>query len=270
MSGHLPPSEDPVETDGRKSPTGETTSPRRHPVLVWGERLLTAMVLVFVFVRLGPQLGAFLGVGPDLGRAPDYTFQTLDGDWIESDALRGQVVVLNFWATWCGPCKLEMPTLQALHEDRAADGVVVLGLATDAGSGDAIAPFLAERDITYPVGRATQAHRQAFGGIPAIPTTFLIDRAGTVRHRVVGYLTSPALRVAVNRLLDEELPPESGPSGSGHTAAGPAGRTTTDPAGDAGTSPAREALKKYGVPRDPRFARVPRSREGQGRNDDES
>ncbi len=160
-------------------------------------------LLAFVLYRLGPQLGALTGVGPDLGRAPDYAFVTLDGTSITSADLLGNVVVLNFWATWCGPCKLEMPALQSLHEDRAEEGVVVLGLSTDVGDAGKISEFLSERGITYQVGRASRAHRQAFGGIRGIPTTFLIDKAGVVRHRVVGYFAPPAMRVAVSRLLDE-------------------------------------------------------------------
>lgn len=173
---------------------------------MWGERILTAAVLVFVAYRLGPQLGALTGVGPDHGRTPAFAFTAFDGTEVRSDALRGQVVVLNFWATWCGPCKLEMPSLQSLHEDRADAGVVVLGLATDVGADDPIRAFLDERAITYPVGRATNEHRRAFGGIRGIPTTFIIDRDGVVRHRVVGYFAPPAMRAAVNRLLDDGDP----------------------------------------------------------------
>lgn len=169
----------------------------------WTERLVTIAILAFVLYRLGPQLGAFAGVGPDLGRTPDYTVVTLDGDTLRAADLHGQVVVLNFWATWCPPCRIEMPSLQSLHEDRAGDGVVVIGLSTDVGSEAPVREFVTERDFTFPIGRATQAHRSAFGGIPGIPTTFLIDRSGVVRHRVVGYFTPPALRMAVGRLVDE-------------------------------------------------------------------
>lgn len=137
--------------------------PARRRWLVWAERLFTAAVLVFVLYRLGPQLGALTGVGPDVGRAPDYEFVALDGTVVRSSELLGQVVVLNFWATWCIPCKLEMPSLQALHEDLATDGVVVLGLATDAGRGSAVETFLAERGISYLVGRSTSAHRHFRG-----------------------------------------------------------------------------------------------------------
>lgn len=175
----------------------------KRRALKWLERVVMAALVVFVLYRLGPQLGALTGVGPDLGRSPEYGFTALDGTVVRSEELIGQVVVLNFWATWCGPCKLEMPSLQSLHEDRASEGVAVLGLATDVGRVSTITEFLEEREISYPVGRATHAHRQAFGGVPAIPTTFLIDKNGLVRHRVVGYFAPPALRAAVSRLLAE-------------------------------------------------------------------
>jgi thiol-disulfide isomerase/thioredoxin len=174
-------------------------------LFVWGERVVMFGLMVFVAYRLGPQLGALTGVGPDTGRSPAYELTTLAGDHVSSADLTGKVVVVNFWATWCGPCKLEMPSLQSLHEDRAGDGVVVLGLSTDVGGTAGIQDFLNDRDITFPVGRATAAHRQAFGGIHGTPTTFVIDRRGVVRHRVVGYFAPPALRVAVNRLLAEDV-----------------------------------------------------------------
>ncbi|MDZ7779431.1 MAG: TlpA disulfide reductase family protein [Gemmatimonadota bacterium] len=175
----------------------------------WVERVIWVGVLGFVLYRLGPQLGALTGVAPDLGRAPDYTVVTLDGDTIRAAELEGRVVVVNFWATWCGPCRLEMPSLQSLHEDRADDGVVVVGLSTDAGSERPIREYVDERGITFPIARATAEQRRAFGGIAGIPTTFLIDRNGVLRHRVVGYFTPPALRAAVGRLLGEK--PDSVP-----------------------------------------------------------
>ena len=84
--------------------------------------------------------------------------------------------------------------------------MVVIGLSTDVGSEAPIREWVEERGFTFPIGRATNAHRSAFGGIAGIPTTYLIDRSGVVRHRVVGYFTPPALRVAVGRLVDEAAP----------------------------------------------------------------
>ena len=192
----------------RAGPAGASSG--RRGILRWIERIVIAVLVVFVLVRLGPQLGALTGVGPDLGQAPSYELSTFGGEKIRSDDLLGRVVVLNFWATWCTPCRLEMPSLQSLHEDRADDGVVVIGLSTDVGRAASIEAFVDVRGYTYPVGRATNAHRQAFGGIRGIPTTFLIDRNGVVRHRVVGYFAPPALRAAVDRLLDEPAEPADG------------------------------------------------------------
>ncbi len=178
------------------------TAPRWKTTLEWVERGVLVVLLVFVAYRLAPQVGALTGIGPTLGSVPDLAFVTLDGETFTSADLRGDVVVLNFWATWCLPCRAEMPSLQSLHDDRAAEGVRVVGLATDVGSERVIRDFLEERDISYPVGRATSAQRRAFGGIPGIPTTFIIDREGVVRHRVVGYFAPPAMRMAVSRLLE--------------------------------------------------------------------
>jgi len=173
-------------------------------VRVWIERLVTAGLLIFVAVRLGPQVGALLGISLDPEPAPDYVFVSLQGDTTRSAELTGKVVVLNFWATWCGPCKLEMPSLQKLHERRAGSDVVVLGLSTDVGREAGIRAFLQERDITYAIGRATREHRRVFGGISGIPTTFIIDRTGVVRHKVVGYFAPPAMNAAVSRLVRRE------------------------------------------------------------------
>lgn len=187
--------------------TAEDPRPTPRSALVWLERAVTAGLLVFIAVRLGPQLGALVGVAPDRGETPAYTLVTLAGDTVRSGDLVDKVVVVNFWATWCPPCRLEMPTLQKLHERRSGDGVVVLGFATDVGGEGPVRAFLAERGITYAVGRATDGHRRAFGGIPGIPTTFVLDRQGVVRHKVVGYFASPALNAAVARLLAAEGTP---------------------------------------------------------------
>lgn len=170
----------------------------------WVRRVETALLiglLAFVLYRLAPQLSALTGVGGEVGSAPPFTVTTLDGDTLTSKGLRGRVVVVNFWATWCPPCRLEMPSLQALAERRGDDGVVVLGLSTDVGPAAPIREFLDERGITYPVARADRATRAAFGGITGIPTTVLLDRDGRIRHRVVGYFVPPAMDAAVGRLL---------------------------------------------------------------------
>jgi cytochrome c biogenesis protein CcmG/thiol:disulfide interchange protein DsbE len=188
--------------------TPQDTRPpsRRKRILEWAERLVTLALLVFIAIRLGPQLEALVGIASDPERAPAFTLVTLDGDTIRSSDLAGKVVVLNFWATWCIPCRLERPSLEKLARRRAGGGLVVLGFATDAGDPAKVRAFVASHGITYPVGGAGAASRAAFGGISAVPTTFVIDRAGMIRHRVVGYFAPPALDAAVSRLLKEQTP----------------------------------------------------------------
>ncbi len=200
--------EPPPRTD-----SGAPAPPAWKRALVWVERIVTAGILVFVAVRLAPQIGALVGFSPGGTAHPSYTLVTLDGDTIRSSDLRGSVVVANFWATWCVPCRLEMPSLQNLHERHAGEDLRVLGFAVDVGGGAGVRAFVDERGITYPIGRASGAEQRAFGGIAGIPTTFVIDRDGTVRHRVVGYFAPPALEAAVSRLLGKPAAPDAVPEG---------------------------------------------------------
>ena len=211
-----------TEEPGR--PAGTEPSPAEAPVpedpaavpgwrraLGWVENLVWIGLLAFAVVRLGPQVGAWLGVGPTLGAAPEFSVRTLDGQTLDNEGLRGQVTIVNFWATWCPPCRIEIPALQALHEEFADEGLLVLGLSTDAGGAGGVVPFLEERGVTYPVAMADGPTRNAFGGVTALPTTFILDRDGVIQHRVFGFFAPPAMRAAVRRLLREaDEPADSG------------------------------------------------------------
>jgi DsbE subfamily thiol:disulfide oxidoreductase len=131
-------------------------------------------------------------VAPAVGRpAPTFRLPTVDGAAIALDDLRGRPVVLNFWATWCGPCKAEMPELQALA-DRRAGGVSVVGVDMQE-SAEEVAPFLASLGITFPIvldrdGTVTRRYL-----VRGVPTTFLIDGEGIVRDINVGPVTRDLL-----------------------------------------------------------------------------
>ena len=169
--------------------------------------MVFVLLLLFVVHRLGPQLSALTGLGPIEGSTPTYEVTLFDGTRLTSDDLRGKVVVLNVWATWCPPCRVEIPALQGLHDDTAADGdVVVLGLATDVQGRRIVAPFLDERGVTYPNGLLDRETRRALGGISHTPTTFVIGPDGVVRHKVLGFFAPPAMRAAVARLRGEPAP----------------------------------------------------------------
>jgi len=175
----------------------------RHPVVRWTERIFWVAVALFAINRLGPQLSAWTGIGPTLGQAPAFSVTTLDGSTLTSDDLRGRTVVLNFWATWCLPCRLEMPALQALHDEMDPDQVQVIGISVDVTRGP-VADYLAEHEITYPIGMASGELRRAMGGITAVPTTFIIDPDGVIQHRVLGYFAPPAMRAAVRRAVEAQ------------------------------------------------------------------
>lgn len=164
-------------------------------------------LLAFLGFRLWPQVAAGLGVASSASRqAPDYQFTTLSGDTASLAGLRGKVVLVNFWATWCPPCRVEMPGFQRVYEDRKDEGFVVLGLSTDMRGEDQVREFLAERGITYPNAMARGSIGRDFGGSNMLPTSYLIDRQGRIRNEVRGIFTSVALDQAVSRLLDEPVP----------------------------------------------------------------
>ncbi len=169
-------------------------------------RLLLAGIWIFLLVRLAPHLAAVFGIETGPGEIPALAVETLDGRAITSDSLRGQVVLVNFWATWCLPCRVEMPLLQAMADRHAAAGLVVLGLSRDQGPVEGVRAFLAERQITYPVAIVPGSTERQFGGLAGYPTSFLLDRTGRIRHQALGPLAMVSFEPAVRRLLAEPEP----------------------------------------------------------------
>ena len=164
------------------------------------------LLLGFLAYRISPQVMAAFGAGTGDSAAPAFELRTLDGPPVSLEGLRGQVVLVNFWATWCPPCRMEMPGFQRVWDSRRERGLVVLGLSNERGDEPGVRAFLGERGITYPVAVTGPGAAEAFGGVRALPTSILIDRQGRVRHRVEGFFAEPALRQAVDRLLDEPAP----------------------------------------------------------------
>jgi thiol-disulfide isomerase/thioredoxin len=122
--------------------------------------------------------------------APDFKLTALDGKPVTLAALQGKVVLLNFWATWCGPCRAEIPDLVALQE-RYNGRLQILGLNVDDEEAD-IKQYVQETGINYPVAMTSNDVRIQFGGIPALPTSFILDTEGRVVQKHVG-LWSPAV-----------------------------------------------------------------------------
>lgn len=177
------------------------------------EALIWLGLVLFIGRRMWPQVAAAFGVASANAAAPDFQLTTLDGAIVSSESLRGQVVLVNFWATWCPPCRVEMPGFQRVFTEKHARGFTILGIATDAAGSGAVRDFLRERGITYPVAMATGGVVRDFGGANLLPTSYLIDRQGHIRNEVRGIFAPVALEHAVDRLLAER--PEPAPPHAG-------------------------------------------------------
>lgn len=119
--------------------------------------------------------------------APAYATRALGGDSVSLAGLRGKVVLLNVWATWCHPCRDEIPQLEALHQQYAKDGLVVAGVSVDNGGMDeGIREFMREFKITYAVWLDPDERVSTQFLTIGVPETFLIDRAGVIRWRKIG------------------------------------------------------------------------------------
>jgi thiol-disulfide isomerase/thioredoxin len=165
--------------------------------------LLTAGLVMFLAWRLGPHLAAMVGIDMGSGTRPRYALAALDGAPLTNETLHGKVVLVNAWATWCPPCRAEMPMLQQMYDRHRDKGLVIVGLSADTIPPSAVQAWLAQRALTFPVAIGTARDFQAFGGVGAFPTSFLLDRQGRVRHKVVGPIGALSLELAVRRLLDE-------------------------------------------------------------------
>lgn len=137
--------------------------------------------------------------------APDFTLPDLNGTQVSLSHYKGKVVLLNFWATWCPPCRLEMPTMEEAYRNYKTKGFEVVAVSVDAGPKSAIQHFLQELDLSFQVLRDPHMETLRTFRSSALPTTVVIDRRGIIRWRELGYRdwTDPESTKLIKDLLGE-------------------------------------------------------------------
>lgn len=145
---------------------------------------------------------------------PGFSVQSFGGKTLDPAEWRGKVVILNFWATWCGPCRYEIPELIAMQK-RFQGSLQVVGLSVDEAPASQVAAFINKFGVNYPVGMASEKLQDEFGGILALPTSFVINRQGRVVSKHVGlvpqvyydaeigYLAGQPVNASVKTFVDE-------------------------------------------------------------------
>ena len=172
-------------------------APRRGPGL---GAVVLLVGIVLTAVVFGIALARQHQTQPTAGPAPDFTLTTYDGQQIRLSDLRGKVVILNFWASWCGPCRIEAPELQRTWVHYQGQDVMLLGVAytdTDRKARE----FLAEFAVTYPNGADLGTRISDQYNIQGVPETFIIDQQGEIVKFYMVRVTEAQLRSEIDRLL---------------------------------------------------------------------
>jgi len=171
-----------------------------------GVLLLTALILIagggwIAATRVADPARAGRIPAPRVSHpAPDFTLTTTDGETLTLSELKGKPVLLNFWATWCPPCRAEMPYIQAAHEAYKGAGLVVVAVDVQEGR-EKVSQFARELGLTFPLALDTTGQVGTTYQVRAFPTSFFIDREGIIRSTFTGPMTSPVLEERLRAIV---------------------------------------------------------------------
>jgi len=166
-------------------------------------RSIALVALLTLVASNGAQAWSFSTELPEVGKpAPNFQVVTFDGSKVNLADLKGQVILLNFWATWCGPCKRELPLLDAFYRARSQFGLKMYAVATeDSLSPDQLAPV--QKVVSFPM---IKRFKGDYGKIKALPTNIIIDRAGIVRYAKAAMFELDSINEELVPLLNEPAP----------------------------------------------------------------
>ncbi len=159
-------------------------------------------------------------------QAPDFELATLDGRRVKLSDYRGKAVLLNFWATWCPPCKIEMPWFVDLQKQYGKDGLVVLGVAMDDTEPPKIAEFAHEMGVNYQVLLGTDQVSDDYGNVQYLPTTFYLDRNGVIVDKAAGLFSREEIEGDIKKILASTYNPRAAQTSRAAVANTPASAAT--------------------------------------------
>jgi cytochrome c biogenesis protein CcmG/thiol:disulfide interchange protein DsbE len=187
---------------------------RQHKWFIWGT--IVALVIVALYQirensRPSQVQAAEIGMfekemtlaGAD-NAAPSFSLTDTKGKKVSLSEFKGKVVILDFWATWCAPCRKEIPDFIELYKQYGSKRFQMIGISLDQGGIKDVIPFMKDHGISYPILIGNRAVASQYGGIRGIPTTFVIDKKGNIRAQYVGYRPKQTFEKDILSLLNEK------------------------------------------------------------------
>ena len=175
---------------------------KRNPVALIVVAVVVALMLYFGAHKARHAGAASAASLATSSMAPDFTLPSLDGKEMKLSDLRGKAVLLNFWATWCGPCKIEMPWFVDLQNQYGGRGLQIVGVAMDDASKEDIAKFAKDMGVNYPILIGKEAVGDEYGGVPALPESFFIGRDGKVVDKIIGLKGKAEIEDTIKKMLN--------------------------------------------------------------------
>lgn len=166
--------------------------------------LVLAVAALLGYTACSPSHGASGAQAKAAGNrkaAPDFRLKDADGKSVNLSDYHGKVVLLDFWATWCGPCKIEIPWFVEFERAKKNQGFEVIGVSMDEDGWAAVRPFLKTMQVNYPVLLGDDRTADSYGGLEALPTTFIIDRDGRIAATHVGVTNKKDFEDVIDQLL---------------------------------------------------------------------
>ncbi len=173
---------------------------KRFPILA----LLAAALIAVSCSNSANEPSARLKPAVERRSAPDFTLKDENGKTVHLSDYRGKVVLLNFWATWCDPCRIEIPWFVDFERRMKGQGFAVVGVSMDEDGWKAVKPFLSELSVNYRVLLGDDSVSQMYGGIDSLPTTFIIDRDGKIAATHIGLVSKSRYENDLKQLFEAE------------------------------------------------------------------